>query len=140
MSIKEGSAYVLAPDGAPKTQEPVILRMAQTTGYVPTCRVRHKERGYEAVINESAYDPEVWDRLDKPRTRVRSTEAHIRPPSRSYESREELAMMTIEHLKQLPEWGRVKDRAKLTTKEAIVNAILLAREDTGGPPSSDDDE
>jgi hypothetical protein len=84
----------------------------------PCIPVKHKQTGADMVVRESDYDPAIHDRSAKPEVSRKVLARRVR-----YD-RDQLASMTIEALKELPEWDAVEDQAGARTKDQIIDAIL----------------
>lgn len=94
-----------------------------------TCTVIRLEDDVECVINESDFDPslhELVEEVKKPRAPKRE---QVDKSGFGKQTEEELAVMTVDALKQLPEWQHVPEatREAATKKAQIIAAILAVR-------------
>lgn len=89
---------------------------------LPTVKVKYKEGGAIAIINESDFDPEIHTKVvERPKV-VKAAADETPLPTEA-----ELKTMTVAVLKDSAEYKALADTTNLTTKEQIVQAILANR-------------
>lgn len=94
---------------------------------VPTVLAKSKATGKVMLVNVDGFNEELFEKVDAKDAPV----ATKTPPTATKEdvdaARGDLAGMSVDNLKALPEWADVPDKASLRNKDAIVDAILAVR-------------
>jgi hypothetical protein len=134
----------------PTPSYPFSVRKVKLT---KTVRVHHKTAGRECIINESDFDPNLHQAIgaapeavapnvappvpEAPPASARpklqeATATPASPPGEATKAEPampkvteaELAAMTLNAMKRLPQWPKVENPSKLSTKSEVIAAIL----------------
>lgn len=92
-----------------------------------TLFVKRRADGAECWINETDFDERLHTRLKAPaiKPRVRIPRERLETPEVDM-TRQHLGLLTIDELRNLPEFSSLEGRERLLDKESIVTALLVA--------------
>lgn len=118
-----GTSKRMSPDGGPPCNHK--FRQQRT----PVRRVRVKETGSISVVNLEDFNPELHEELNSPPREQLSKEDLEVTSVFGREERGELVTLTLEALKQKPEFKMIPEgkRKILTRKDDVVDSILAVR-------------
>ena len=124
----KASALKRAPDGGPIVHPGKRFKGVKR---VQTLEVYRRGDPDKKVVNirPEWYDEELHVKVGGAKKR-RTHRARLNDvPQPAKLEREVLATMSVVELKKLPEWEQVTGRSRLTSKEAIVSALLATGDD-----------